>query len=361
MRLLKDILFEQLGRDPGIMERLLEPYSKREVVQLATALERLRNTPLDARVGFFCITHVRNEPWNGGDGKRTEVVPAFYIKEDFILCYCWHPKIGEVDLWGDVTERNSLAGMDFCEAMVLAAHNIKTASCFWTPGMASALLAAEVPASFVDKYGYIGEVFLREYFRKCIATRKRAYGLPVDEPDTDFTTGREMTAEEMQRLVRDVVIFNRLGVAQDLQQAKQEIYWDMKKQMVKTAICDSSQVDMPFTMLTDSDEQGETFLREVQSEMEEEYSRVVHLTIEQFGRRVYRCLKEKHMILLISGLEKLPEEENRDSIESALIEMLEADRKLVFTTSVAVSDIDMNHHLKELISQGLATYIDNEQ
>ena len=40
MKLLKEVLFEELGRDPGIMERLLEPYSKKEVVQLATALER---------------------------------------------------------------------------------------------------------------------------------------------------------------------------------------------------------------------------------------------------------------------------------------------------------------------------------
>ena len=100
MKLLKEVLFEELGRDPGIMERLLEPYSKKEVVQLATALERLRNTPLDDRCGLFVVQHVRNKPWNGGDGKQTEVVAAFYVKEDFMMHFRWNNELGKIDLWG---------------------------------------------------------------------------------------------------------------------------------------------------------------------------------------------------------------------------------------------------------------------
>ena len=226
--------------------------------------------------------------------------------------------------------------------------------------MASILLAAEVPNGFVDKYGYIGEAFLREYFKKCIQTRKRAFGFPFDASDTEFTTGREMTAEQTQRLVRDTVMFNRLGIAQDLHQAYIELSRDMKKQMVKTAICDPSQVDMPFTVLTDSSETGTEFLAQIQNEMEEEEYPVVHLTIEQFGRRLLRCLKSEHIILLISNLELLPDEDNRDAIESALIKMLESGRRLVFNTSVPISEIDIDPHLKERISQGLATYISEE-
>ena len=66
------------------------------------------------------------------------------------------------------------------------------------------------------------------------------------------------------------------------------------------------------------------------------------------------------MIVLISGLHHLPEEEDREAIERALVRMLEQGRKIVFTSQVPVDELDIDSHLKELISQGLATYIGTE-
>ena len=343
------------------MERLLEPYSsKKDIVQVATALERLRNTPLDDRVGFFCISHIRNLPWNGGDGKQTVVVPAFYLKDDFMMNFRWETALGEIDIWGEDPEKRSLENVDFIEALVLSAHNINVAGCFWGPGMSSALLAAQVPPGFEDKYGAIGEIFLGAFFRKCNENRKRAFGIQEDEDEEEFTSGREMTPEEMQRTVRDIVVFNRLAVAQDLHQAYQEIEREQKKQMVKSAICDPSQIDMPFVVLTEDSETGKAFLEEIKSEMDPEEYPIVHLTVNEFSRRIHRCLSNKYVILLISDLDQLPDEVEQDTIEDALCKMLEAGRKLVFATSVPVSEIEMDSRLKELISRGLATYIDSE-
>lgn len=72
-------------------------------------------------------------------------------------------------------------------------------------------------------------------------------------------------------------------------------------------------------------------------------------------------MKDGYMIVLISGLHHLPEEEDREAIERALVWMLEQGRKIVFTSQVPVDELDIiDSHLKELISQGLAVYIGEE-
>ena len=354
MKILKDLIFEQLSKDRTILKELYEPYSKNEVAQLATALERMRWNRAN-KPGLVAIQWNKNERWNE-TGKKTEVVVDFFVKDNLMKEFTWNERIGEIDLLEEVPNRMSLDKIDYHHGLALAIYNIREKPLTGSTLALTALLSAEVPKGHVEKYEPIAKIFLRAFFRRSIETRERMFGrwpqVPVE------ATGREMTVPEMKQVIRDCFIFNRLSLAQELHSAYEElkVYREVDDSFPLAMACialeDENGADLPLFVL-DECGCGNDYLRNLRRMLEDDHVVMLLEDLDQFVERMIRCFAEDWSVLLIGNFQELARSEHKEYIERSLAELIKRGRKIVLVSSVGLDEIGMDGQLQEQIEQGL--------